>query len=211
MTVSNPTGWYNNGEVEDYRVRVDNFPLAVQNYNFDAQLTRARTVALDWNVTDETNVASYIVEKSSNGSDWQLAGGTQVKSANGASQYQIIDNAPYAGSTYYRLKILLKDGTFKISTVQKVDNKINRFSVMIAPNPAITTPFVYISSDQASVVTQVQLINAAGAVVHQQKLVVNKGTNAIKLSAADHLPAGRYIVRVSAGSETYSESLIIKK
>src|SRR5439155_20125926 len=70
MTTANPTGYFNSGEVEDYVVSVTGSVLALQAYNFNVQLAANNSVNLQWMMSEESNIASYTIEKSGNGKDW---------------------------------------------------------------------------------------------------------------------------------------------
>lgn len=210
MTTANPTGWYNSGEVEDYRVPVNPYPLAVQNQNFDAQITAARTVKLTWSVQDESPNASYIIEKSNDSKEWTVLGGAQAKGQNTVASYEEMDHTPFAGFTYYRLRTLKKDGTTTTSSILRVDNKVNGFSMNIAPNPASDRASVYINTPGAASDCMMQVVNAQGMIVYEQKVQLSKGTNEVVLPVHTRLFAGRYIVRVINADQTYSQSLIVK-
>lgn len=208
MTTSNPTGYYNSGEVEDYRVIVDNWPLATQLTNFEAQLTQAKTVQLKWNVTDQTNIDQYVIERSSNNSDWNLITSASVKNTN--EHYEMTDNNPLPGTSYYRLRILSKDGKVQLSNVQKINNKADVFSFTITPNPAGNKASVHINSDEDQKHAVLYLINAQGVVVHKEKLVLALGSNSVKLPV-ENLPSGNYFVRITANQFNATHSIIINK
>ena len=106
MTTANARGWYRSGEVEDYRVPVDAFALATEQMNFNANLTSLKTVRLNWDLSDETGIASYVVEKSNNGNDWSLLSGVSAKTGMKKNDYEATDNNPAGGIIYYRIKYL---------------------------------------------------------------------------------------------------------
>lgn len=208
MTTSNATGYYSSGEVEDYRVIVNSYALSVQQFNFNAKLTDSRTVKIDWNATDETNLSSYTIERSTNNTDWETVGFT---SPNGALNYESIDQNAKKGTSYYRLKMTGKDGRIRISNTKKVTNTIDKFSFSIAPNPASDKTFVYIVSEETlSAPSTIEVVNELGMVVHTEKYLVKEGTNPILLPVSK-LANGRYMIRVVHKSESHSKSLLINR
>lgn len=208
MTTSNATGYYSSGEVEDYRVIVNSYALSVQQFNFNAKLTDSRTVKIDWNATDETNLSSYTIEKSTNNTDWETV---SFMAPNGTMSYESIDQNAKKGTSYYRLKMTDKDGRIRISNTKKVTNKIDEFSFSIAPNPASDKTFVYIVSEETlSVPTTIEVVNELGMVVHTEKFLVKEGTNPIPLPVSK-LANGRYMLRVVHQSTSHSKSLIINR
>jgi hypothetical protein len=55
MTGSNPTGYFPDGEVEDYRVWVGEYPLDVKMISFEAKGMNNKTAYLKWQTTAEEN------------------------------------------------------------------------------------------------------------------------------------------------------------
>ena len=209
MTVNTPTGYFNSGEVEDYRVVVNSYPLATTLHTFDAALDVNKTVQLKWNIDDESNIESYTIEKSSNSKNWDLVTSLLSKNGTGLVNYESTDNSPLPGTSYYRLRILKKDGKTQFSDLKRVD--INLTSpILIAPNPAIDKASVYVNSNVRKQAT-LQIINAQGAVVHNQNITLNAGANTIELPVATKLNSGRYMVRITTDQNTISQSLIVNK
>src|SRR5690606_1191398 len=69
MTTSHATGFFTNGEVEDYRILVDNFPLATHLLNFDA-VTQGKKVKLNWSATEDAGTLGYEIERSNDNISW---------------------------------------------------------------------------------------------------------------------------------------------
>ena len=57
MTTDHPTGYFPDGEVEDFRVPVNSYPLSTQAFDFDAKLTPVKSVKLNWRLMDESQIA----------------------------------------------------------------------------------------------------------------------------------------------------------
>lgn len=209
MTTANPTGYYNTGEVEDYRVPVNLYALSVQQNNFDAQLTNVKTVQLKWTSADESNVSNYVIEKSSNGAGWEVINFTAPKMNSGITLYEAMDKNPAQGISYYRLKIIGRDGKVTVSNMETIQNNNSKITVFIAPNPAASRSFVYISAATARKATM-EIINEQGAVVYSKKLQLTAGANSIELPVST-FANGKYIVQIQTSSNTYSQSLIVTR
>ena len=209
MTTANPTGYYNSGEVEDYRVPVNVYALSVQQNNFDAQLTNAKAVQLKWTSADESDVSNYTIEKSSNGTTWEAISFTTPKMNSGITSYETMDKNPARGISYYRLKITGKDGKLTVSNTKTIQNNNDKITVSIAPNPATSRSFVYISAATAGTAT-LKMINELGAIVYNKKVQLTTGTNSIELPVST-FANGKYIVQIQTNTNTYSQSLIVNK
>ena len=102
--------------------------------------------------------------------------------------------------------------SLKNTIAKRIENKIERFNVQVAPNPAIGKSTLYINSNSAApVMATVEMINAQGLLVYKQSLKVSGGTNTHNLAIISRLAPGRYVVRITTDNESYSEPLLITK
>lgn len=69
MTTSNPTGFFANGEVEDYRVAVD-FALPIKMLSFDVKAINNQTVSIDWTLDEQPGGAGCELERSADAKEW---------------------------------------------------------------------------------------------------------------------------------------------
>lgn len=209
MTTSMPTGFFEDGEVEDYQVEVNSYPLSVQTSDFTAKLTKANTTKLTWTSSDESDVAYYSIEKSTNNTDWSSVQFVSPQMKGGANNYEINDGNLSEGITYYRLKTFQKNNKVTISNIKQVDNKINKFSILVTPNPASSRAFVHINSNLTEEAT-LELINSLGEVVYKQNMKINPGTNSIELPVAN-FANGTYVVNLTTATKSLRKSLIVNK
>jgi hypothetical protein len=112
-------------------------PLPIELLNFDARLKTNGQVELLWQTASEVNNDFFTVEKSVNASDWN-----ELKQINGAGNstavlnYTTMDEHPYVGMTYYRLKQTDFDGHFSYSAIKAVAVTGKDVPFFIYPNPA---------------------------------------------------------------------------
>jgi hypothetical protein len=94
-----------------------------------------RKVKLEWQTASEVNNDFFTIEKSLNGTDWEI-----VKKVDGAGNsgkllnYSAYDYSPYAGVSYYRLKQTDYDGGYTISGIISIDNLKGTKSVIRISN-----------------------------------------------------------------------------
>lgn len=209
MTTSMPTGFFFNGEVEDYAVTVNSYPLAVQNSDFNAQLTKEKNTSLTWTSADESDINYYNIEKSNNNNDWNTVEMVYPKAKSGLTNYEVTDGNVSAGITYYRLKTVEKDGRITISSIKQVDNKVNKLSISVTPNPATSKATVHINAPFAEKGT-LEIVNSLGVIVYKENVRINAGTNAVALPVLN-LINGSYIVKLTTDTKSLHQSLIVKK
>lgn len=128
--------------------------------------------------------------------------------SNFATDYIFTDVNPQEGENHYRVRLLLKNGTEKISDVMTLDfGKLN--ALRIFPNPTDEIFQIDLKPYQDRQVT-IYIYNSMGQEVHRE--IIEKATAVPVRMESVKLPSGTYTVRVSAeGKRTAAQQLIIMK
>lgn len=209
MTSSHATGFFLKGEVEDYRVQVDDYPLAAQLLSFDAVVNND-AVKVTWKIADEASVYSYEVERSQDNVNWSVVETVQTVGTPGAHTYNYADINPLKGDSYYRLRIIESTGLNRFSAVRKVTINPPAMSVKISPNPATTSTTLKLESQSEGEV-HMRLVNMQGRTVLSNMFRVQQGSNKLELQIPATLSEGTYILRLIKGEEILQEKLIINR
>ncbi len=145
-------------------------------------------VVLNWETESETNNDGFTIEKSQNGRDWQAIGWVEGQGTTTETQYyRLLDEAPFAGNNYYRLKQMDFDGAYQYSHVISEFNFEDRADiVMIYPNPAIHTLYIQHSLSEKLSIT---IFDALG----KQLIRISEYDEGIDLTA---LNFGVYTVQI---------------
>lgn len=110
--------------------------LPVKLLAFTAE-AKNKFAAVKWTSTEEINIASYTVEKSSNGTAYTAIG--SVAAANGYSNsnnYLFTDSLAFGPVSYYRLKMTNNDGSFVYSDTKTISFAVsNSTTISVFPNP----------------------------------------------------------------------------
>ncbi len=168
-------------------------PIPVKLVSFDAA-KRNNGVQLSWSTSLETGSSFFDVQKSSDAVNWShLATIPALNTSNGAA-YRHLDNNP-GNINFYRLKITEDNSNIYYSAIKKVSFGRNDLFT-VSPSPA--RDMIRISFAQKTT-ANIQLLNAAGAIVKQTGIITTQ-TTAVDVS---ELPAGIYLVRdiISAASK----------
>lgn len=172
-------------------------PLAVDWVNFTAKKTANDAVELNWEVANEDNTAHFTVERSTDGVTFTAIGETV---ASKAVNYTFVDNKPFSGVNYYRLREVATDGSFELSNTASVQLTLSQ-EVSVYPNP--TTGKVTIASNQADwKIDRVVIYDAVGKVI---SLMDNNVTSEVDLS---NLVPGLYFIQVEVAGEKYMERVV---
>ncbi len=169
-------------------------PLPVALLNFGITKLQSNKNNLNWNTASEINLKHFVLEKSDNSSSWITAAtikanGTNISGYINTSNknYQYTDDTPFEGTTYYRLKIVDNDLTFKYSKIVSATN--GKLSLQVYPNPAKTN--VYVAG--LTINEKITLYNAEGKIV---KIITDNNTSVLDINVND-LPSGFYTLKTA--------------
>lgn len=174
-------------------------PLPVNFVSFEASVANGK-VNLDWETASEFDNDYFQVQRSVNGIDWEDL--TKVKGSGNSNEriaYNAIDELPYNGTSYYRLKQVDFDGKYEYSVVEHVDLV---YQNTLFPNPTVGNVILTShNNDDNLVLDPIQVYSAGGIMVNDNVVIkiLTASQLEIDLSA---LPAGIYLIKTKTGSVT---------
>ena len=182
----------------DWWTLVDsNFPLPIQLVFFTAHEQDNTVVQTAWRTSTESNTSHFLVERSANGLQFETAGTVAaVGNTTNEQNYSFTDSTPFRGRSYYRLKIVDNDNSFKYSSIVTVMLTGNEL-VRIFPNPVIHKLTIELGNVDGGIVT---LSDANGKLLVHRKAT----TGSLQLDLS-YLPAGVYWLKIigASGTKTY--------
>lgn len=200
MTVSKPTGYYSNGEVEDYRIAVSVI-LQTKLVSFGAEPVNNQYVQVNWQVAGEMNMQSYIIERSQDGVNWSgQQSVSPLNMADSTNRYTSNDPHPLPGVSFYRLKMINYSGDYAYSTVAKVSFRNAPLGIAITPNPIKDVLNINVSMAKAGTIV-LRLIDSYGKIIHVESINGHQGDNTVNWTALPSLPKGIYIVEATDGTD----------
>jgi F5/8 type C domain/Secretion system C-terminal sorting domain/Fibronectin type III domain len=176
-------------------------PLPVKLLNFSAKAVNHDHVLVSWATAMEHLADYFIVLRSVDGKSFETI---DKVPAVGESQtpryYSINDNKPVAGTSYYRLKEVDKDGNFYLSPIVSVKFDVPT-GFEIYPNPA--ADFTNINSLRDGML-EIRLFDVTGKLL---RAIQPGGVQTYQLNIAE-LPKGVYFVSVKTKTSIYRQKLI---
>jgi hypothetical protein len=181
------------------------FTLPIKWEKFETSVLSDCSVVLAWQTADEADVAQYVVERSSDGRNYQ---DIATIAANGNS-FSYHDNEPLQGTAkvIYRILAVDIDGKKTYSSVNAVQLCGQKQQIKIYPT--ITTNYFVISGSYPQQVKEltVEVIDAAGKKIMMRQVAAINGAQALFF---DKRPAsGSYFVVIR--NEETSEILHTQK
>jgi hypothetical protein len=159
------------------------------------------SVRVQWSTSIEYNSKEYVVERSSNGNQFEQIG--KVAANGRPSKYEFIDVSPLIGNNYYRLRSVDMDEKAAYSKSVRVvfDTEI---MVKISPNPAHL--FFNLSLENKGLPVNVTIVDQEGRSVKQMNGVTTGGAP-IRVDVSG-LGQGLYFIKVT-GQNTVTQKLVI--
>jgi uncharacterized delta-60 repeat protein len=168
--------------------------LPVEFITINAQ-SKANGVEVSWKMPSENNIATYHVERSSDGRSFEQAGSVASRGNSVATAvYSFTDTQPFGGTSFYRVKAINRSGESKYSPLAKVNTGKSQLMLSIYPNPVKDQLNIFLSN-AGSGSYNVKITAAGGAVVatHSTSQITN---NIIRINTSRFTP-GIYIVEVT--------------
>ena len=178
----------------------DALPLPVELTSFTARAA-PQGVAVAWATASEKDAATFQLERSPDGQQWQAWRSVAATNRAAGARYAALDAAPLLGTSYYRLRMVDQDGTTAYSTVQSVTVAAPAATLQAFPNPAGQ----FLTVRPAAPGDELQVLNSTGQVVWHQ----TDGSTDARISVAAW-PAGLYYVRSQGqGHALLSQKVVV--
>ena len=174
--------------------------LPVSIVGFTGNLSASK-VNLSWTVLQNEDGNYYQVEKSSDGKSFSAAALVRSTEKTGKETYAYTD-AGFSGTTYYRLKVVNKNGTAYYSKfiVLKETTGAQPNQLTMLQNP-VTSVINFAYKAVAGGVGVINVYTATGVKIHTEKMSLQKGLNTSFLNAGNSMAPGAYILEVVNGAE----------
>lgn len=187
----------------------DGFAVPVTLVSFTAKVVGSG-VEVNWITASELNNDYFLVEKSKDGKEFLPV--RKVKGAGTTSRtsnYNIVDEKPYRGISYYRLSQTDFDGSKTYSKVASVNVDGKDDNLKLYPNPLRSGDmlrFEYVSEREE--IIKITWIDPAGNAGDKEEFHVKEGEN--KISFAPHFNSkGVYIIQVQTSQGELSMRFIV--
>ncbi len=177
--------------------------LPVKTISLTAAKLSGSQVAIKWSTVGESNITSYKVQRSANGTNFS---DLVTVSPSTAHNYSYIDAAA-TGTNYYRIKITDVTGAVSYSIVAKV-SAADRLPIAVYPNPVRGSNFKVELGTIGKY--NVSVVNMMGQKVYSTVINHTSG-NLETVAMANQLAAGNYrLIAIDADGTTSSTALTIK-
>lgn len=186
-------------------------PLPVTYLYFDA-FQVAEKVHVDWITATEVNCDYFQIERSLDLKEWYtLAELNGAGNTNSATEYSFIDNKPFYGLNYYRLKQVDFNGEYYYSLVIAVDFETSfaESAIKIFPNPVTGNQLQFLTKGFGPGSVSIRLSNIEGR--HYDVQSVENHDNMCLITLPDALQNGFYFITIFDDNKILSAPFFFKK
>lgn len=179
-------------------------PLPISLSAFTAAV-KGKTVVLNWETASEINFKEFVVERSVNGVSFSPVGTVTAKGSNNTrANYTLTDIKPLLGKSYYRLRMIDKDGTIAYSKAEQVNIKEDQLQVVnVKPVPAVNNVYLEIYTPAKQKV-EFSVFDMSGKLVNQRSMTLDQGYNVVEYPVAAFATGNYKLVTTYANGRVVS-------
>jgi len=159
---------------------------------------------LQWTISDESNLSEFMVERSVSGKNGTFTEIGNVSNSN-LGKYQYADEQCPAGKTFYRLKMIERNGNYNYSSIISVENNRVFSEALVFPNPVTDNRFLI---KNVSGVEEVKLYDYTGRCICDLNFT-NDGNGCNVTINNTSLPKGLYIATYRYGTRLTGKTKLL--
>jgi PA14 domain len=186
--------------------------LPITLVNFKGIFTDQQEVDLSWNTMMENDVDHYEIERSGDGMTFQdllsVPSKMKISTSDYQLQYSTTDAHPLLGTSYYRVKLISKNGTTNQSPVIQINNTNQNQDTKIYPT-LIQNNMVFVESDKNLREARMEFFDLSGRKISETYLGSSTGRQTVQVSKSGNLPTGTYLARLTSNGQIVKNQLVI--
>ena len=189
-----------------WAIALQSSPLPIILLEFDAKATKEDKVQCKWVTSSEVNNDYFTIERSKDALHFEAAGTVDGAGTTSTTQYySFMDNEPYTGVSYYRLKQTDFDGQFAYSQIVPVTiNKAKGGMLAAWPNPSNG---IFNITGLKEGTSDIKVFDMAGKLVFERAVAEPENILSIDISSYNK---GVYILNVSNDHSSENIKLVVK-
>ena len=185
-------------------------PLPVEMASFNVVCDNGNGL-ISWSTVSELNSKEFQIERSKDGITYQMLGTvTAAGNSNSLKYYTYSDNDILSGKSYYRLKIVDLDQTFKYTVVNELncEETTSELSVHYSGETGI----VIKSQLSSSTDLEIEIFDILGKKINFTSKRINSGISVTFLNTDGILSDGVYLISIynTNGSNILTKKVVVK-
>lgn len=191
--------------------QIDAGPLPVNFISISAT-QRAGGTLVNWKVGGESGIKNYLVERSTNGKNFNVIGTVAATGFNSNDIiYSFTDGTSANGTYFYRVKSNDLSGEIKISSIVKISIGSSRSAIIVSPNPVEDNSIHLQLINQPKGKYELRLMNTNGAQLFKTTIINADGNSVQTIKAPSTLAKGIYQLEIiNTNGIKQIQSLLLK-
>jgi hypothetical protein len=185
--------------------------LPITLTNFRGIFTEQQQVNLSWVTMMESNIGHYEIQRSGDDMNFQDIDSVESKMKISTSDYQLqysyTDTRPLIGNSYYRIKMVGKNGNTSQSPVVLIANAVAE-GTRIYPT-LVQNNTVFVESDKNLRGAKLEFFDLSGKKISETNWESLYGRQNVQVSKSGTLPTGTYLARLTANGQNVKNQLVI--
>ncbi len=169
-------------------------------------------VTVSWQVTNESDVKEYTIEKSSDGLSFSPAGKQTPKATGNSNDYSFSDLLSISNTPaviYYRVRETGINNRSIFSDIMQVRPSLSPIGLLITPNPAAESATLAFTTSHECSIT-IRMVSMQGHTLLSTQYAAKPGVNNIPLNHLGALPPGIYMVQLNDGTNYQAGKIMIR-
>jgi hypothetical protein len=180
--------------------------------NFKGVFNNQQVVDLSWNTMMESDVDHFEIQRSGDGMTFQeltsVPSKMKITTNDYQLQYNFTDTHPFPGTSFYRIKVISKNGSSNQSPVVQISNMNPVDGTKIYPT-LIQNNMVFVESDKTLRSVRMEFFDLSGKKISETDLESLNGRQSVLVSKSGMLPTGTYLARLTANGQRVKNQLVI--
>jgi hypothetical protein len=185
--------------------------LPVTLTSFKGVFTEKQEVDLSWVTMMEADVDHFEIQRSGNGMDFQdidsVHSQVTISTNDFKLQYSYEDPKPLPGVSYYRVKLVGKDGSTNQTPVVQITNDMAK-GTRIYPT-LIQNNMIFVESDKNLRDAKMEFFDISGNKISETNWGMLNGRQNVQVSKSGSLSTGTYIAKLTAAGQNIKTQLVI--
>lgn len=166
-------------------------------------------IQIEWRSQNDAGTTNYVIEKSTSGQQFNEVAKMSSKGSNIAQNYSWYDASPYAGTNFYRIKVIEKSGQVNYSAIIKVNLSKGASGISIFPNPAKGDRLGLQMDNIEKGNYKAMLYNNSGQIVFTQSISFDGGSASRNIQMTNVVKKGAYTLILINENNKFSKRIII--
>ncbi len=179
--------------------------------NFKGLFSENQDVDLSWSTMMESNIEYFEIQRSGDGMNFEdidsVMSLMKITTNVYQLQYNYTDTHPLMGTSYYRVKVVGKNGYINQSPVVQINN-IPSVGTRIYPT-LIQNNMVFVESDKDLRGAKLEFFDLSGKKISETDWENLNARQNVQVSKSGILPTGTYIARLTANGQNIKNQLVI--